>query len=416
VNNSYVEIKEKLEWNSVLSTVVDNDVFLLNKGKGDFILGFGTTDSISLKTEDYDAEKIQFFIDAHPHEYLFATISYDIKNDETRQLKHQKQEQSYINFSAVANVFITKNNSTYYFGQLNTNEANELTNNLKKVNVLHPQSETIKLNPSTSKASYLNTVKQIKDKIQNGIIYEMNYCVDFNGVYERINITQTYEKLVQQTNAPFSAFIRHGNQFILSASPERFLLKKDDQLLSQPIKGTAKRGQTTEQDVQIASELTQDQKEIAENVMIVDLVRNDLSKLATKKSVKVTELCKLYTFETVHQLISTITCQLKENNNFTTILQALFPMGSMTGAPKISAIEQINTFETFQRGIYSGSLGYFDPNGNFDLNVVIRSILIDDDIKKINCRVGGAITIHSVPEKEYNECLLKLKALESSLC
>jgi para-aminobenzoate synthetase component 1 len=176
-------------------------------------------------------------------------------------------------------------------------------------------------------------------------------------------------------------------------------------LKTSPIKGT-----------QSLSEQGFGKKDQSENVMIVDLVRNDLSKVATKNSVKVTELCEPYSFKTVHQLISTVQCELKPEKTFSEILQALFPMGSMTGAPKISSMEQIHRFENFNRGIYSGAIGYLDPNGNFDFNVVIRSIIVHQKAKQVTCSVGGAITINSIPKKEYEECLLKLNAVKKTLC
>ena len=145
--------------------------------------------------------------------------------------------------------------------------------------------------------------------------------------------------------------------------------------------------------------------------MIVDLVRNDMSKIAEKNSVQVPELCKLYTFETVHQLISTVEAKVSKDLNPVDIINALFPMGSMTGAPKIEATKIIDQVENFKRGIYSGSIGFLSPNNSFDFNVVIRSILYNNELKNISISVGSAITIKSIGIQEYEECLLKLKAI-----
>ena len=198
---------------------------------------------------------------------------------------------------------------------------------------------------------------------------------------------------------------------IFSGSPERFLKKVGSKLISEPIKGTAKRGLTKTEDEELIKSLVSDPKERAENVMIVDLVRNDLSKIATKNSVQVEELCQIYSFETVHQMISRISCDIKESASFTEIIKATFPMGSMTGVPKIRAMELIEEHESFKRGVYSGSIGYIKPNGDFDFNVVIRSLVYNRKNNYLSCSVGGAITIQSDPEKEYEECLIKVKRI-----
>jgi para-aminobenzoate synthetase component 1 len=168
-------------------------------------------------------------------------------------------------------------------------------------------------------------------------------------------------------------------------------------------------------DEALKKELKNNPKEIAENVMIVDLVRNDLSRFPRIKSVKTIELCKLYSFDTVHQLISTIKAELKHNVSLYKVTKNLFPMGSMTGAPKISACQIIDEVENFKRGIYSGTVGFISPNNNHDFNVVIRSILFNSNNKTVSVSVGGAITIQSIPEAEFDECLLKLKAINQSI-
>jgi para-aminobenzoate synthetase component 1 len=203
-----------------------------------------------------------------------------------------------------------------------------------------------------------------------------------------------------------------NHQFLLSASPERYLRKDGNKIISQPIKGTAKRLKSKLDDEKIASDLAKDTKERSENVMIVDLVRNDLSKSAIKGSVKVEELCKVYSFKQVHQMISTVVCEIDEKIAPIQVLKDTFPMGSMTGAPKVSAMNIIEKYENTKRGLYSGAVGYFTPNGNFDFNVVIRSILYNQEKKYVSYSVGSAITAKSNPEKEYEECLLKAKAMK----
>ena len=206
-----------------------------------------------------------------------------------------------------------------------------------------------------------------------------------------------------------------NDKYLLSASPERYIKKKGRKIVSQPIKGTAKRSKDKLEDHKLKLLLKNDQKERSENIMIVDLVRNDLSKTATKGSVKVKELCKVYSFDQVHQMISTVVSRIRKEVHPVEVLRTTFPMGSMTGAPKISAMKIIEELEETKRGLYSGTVGYFSPKGNFDFNVIIRSILYDAIKKYVSYSVGGAITAKSDPLKEYEECLIKAKAMREAL-
>lgn len=276
-------------------------------------------------------------------------------------------------------------------------------------------SSSIELIQKTPKEEYLEHFKKIMFHIKRGDIYELNYCIHWMAMNASIDPFLTYEKLNERTQAPYSCFLKRKNKYLLCASPERFIQKKGSHIKSQPIKGTAKRSSNRELDRKMMQDLTINQKEIAENVMTTDVVRNDLSRIAQKNSVSVEELAHIHSFETVHHLISTITAEVKNGTSFTDIIRATFPMASMTGAPKISAMKIIEEHEDLQRGLYSGSVGYIDPNGDFDLNVVIRSILYDDKKKVIDIPVGGAITIKSDPEKEYEECLVKAEAMFEAL-
>lgn len=267
------------------------------------------------------------------------------------------------------------------------------------------------ISPRITKEEYVNNVSKLKEHIQQGDIYEVNYCQEFFANQTEINPIDTYFKLNKKSPTPFSCFVKFNDKYLLCASPERFMSKIGSKLVSQPIKGTIKRGATIAEDEQLKIQLQNDPKERSENIMIVDLVRNDLAKIANRNSVNVDELCKIYTFPQVHQMISTISAELKKEVDFKQIIHALFPMGSMTGAPKIRAMELIEQYETSKRGLYSGTVGFIKPNGDFDFNVVIRSILYNSSSKNISYFVGGAITSLSVPEKEYEECLLKAKAM-----
>ena len=238
----------------------------------------------------------------------------------------------------------------------------------------------------------------------------MNYCIPFDTSVIDLDSYQLYAQLNRQTEAPFSVYYSDGDHALMCGSPERYLQLKGRKLTAQPIKGTARRGKGGE-DAELKERLRNDPKERAENIMITDLVRNDLSRVASSNSVEVSELCGIHTFKTVHQMISTVTAQLKPECDGIDALRASFPMGSMTGAPKISAMSLIEQFETRKRGLYSGAFGYFEPNGDFDFNVVIRSLLYQKSTGKLSFEVGSAITHLSDPEKEYEECLLKAEAL-----
>jgi para-aminobenzoate synthetase component 1 len=265
------------------------------------------------------------------------------------------------------------------------------------------------------KDEYHEKVNKLLAHIHRGDIYEANFCQEFYAENAEIDPLSTYTHLNAISKPPFATYMRLNDKYILSASPERYLKKEGTKVISQPIKGTAKRSDDAELDAQMAENLRTDEKERAENIMIVDLVRNDLSKTAVKGSVNVEELCKIYTFDQVHQMISTVVSEVAETQNPIEILQTTFPMGSMTGAPKISAMNIIENLEETKRGIYSGAIGYFTPTNDFDFNVVIRTILYNSTKKYVSYSVGGAITAKSIPEKEYEECLLKAKAMREAL-
>ncbi len=262
-----------------------------------------------------------------------------------------------------------------------------------------------------NREAYLNAVSKLKEHIQRGDIYEVNLCQEFYAEDAELNPLAAYFELNQCSPTPFSSFFKLGERYIISATPERFICKRQDQLSSQPIKGTARRLADPLEDEKMKQELRASEKERSENVMIVDLVRNDLTKCALPGTVKVDELCGIYSFEQVHQMISTVSCRLAEGTTLSHILRSTFPMGSMTGAPKIRAMQLIESYEETRRGVYSGSVGYIAPNGDFDFNVIIRTMLYDAKGKYLSFQVGSAITHQAIPENEYDECLLKAKAI-----
>ena len=285
----------------------------------------------------------------------------------------------------------------------------------KQLAVKSQQSTELALTPTLNKAEYLEKIKALQHHIQLGNIYEVNFCQEFIAEDVDLNPLQLFDAVNRKTRAPFSAFNKNHSHFLCSGSPERYLKKVGNKIISQPIKGTARRSENQSEDLEIKMALENSMKERAENVMIVDLVRNDLSITAADHSVHVEELFGVYTFPTVYQLISTVSAEIHEDSNWGEVLKHSFPMGSMTGAPKVSAMQLIEKYETFKRGLFSGALGYITPHGDFDFNVVIRSVLYNSENKYLSAPVGGAITILSEPEEEYEECLLKVKAMQEAL-
>lgn len=275
--------------------------------------------------------------------------------------------------------------------------------------------QPIAMKPRVSKEQYLKTIQQLREHIAAGDVYEINYCQEFYSDAANINPLGVFSKLNQLSQAPFSCYLKLNDKYLLCASPERFMSKQGDLVCSMPIKGTVRRGNNYAEDETLKHELRHNIKEQAENVMIVDLVRNDLTRSCMPGTIEVTELFGIKTFQKVHHMVSTISGQLRPNVDAIEAIRNAFPMGSMTGAPKVRVMQLTEQYEHSKRGIYSGAAGYFSPTGNFDLNVVIRSLVYNHTNQYLSYHVGGAITWDSVPELEYEECLLKAATIEKVL-
>lgn len=352
-------------------------------------------------------------------DYLFGYLSYDLKNDTEALVSNNLDCLNFpdLYFFQPKKLFICKGNTIEFQYHKSCKDKIESDFNLiqnSKIEQFELKNE-VRILPRIAKEKYLSKIKEVQKHIQRGDTYEANFCMEYYAENQVINPLAVYQSLNGISKPPFASFFKHNEQYLLSASPERFVRKEGQKVISQPIKGTAKRGRDAKEDKQYVAQLSKDSKERSENIMIVDLVRNDLSKTATKNSVKVEELCQVYTFKQVHQLISTVVSELRENVSPVELIKSVYPMGSMTGAPKISTLKIIEELEETKRGLYSGSVGYFTPNGDFDFNVVIRSILYNAHNQYISYMVGGAITAKSVPEKEYQECLLKAEAMKKVL-
>jgi para-aminobenzoate synthetase component 1 len=410
-------IKNKLlKWSQQFSEVVwlDSNNYKQSYSSFDAVLA---VDAFTvLKTDSVDAfDKLKEY-QTHTKDWLFGYLTYDLKYD-TENLKS-------INFDGLdfpdlfffqpKKVFLLKDDllEIQYLNFVDDEldvDFQEIIS-INDFSFLEAKEEMPKLKLRVSKENYFKKIDVIQENIAQGNIYEMNFCQEFYAENTEINTLSVYNKLNKLSKPPFATFLRIDDKYLISASPERYIRKENNHILSQPIKGTAKRSSNKILDDKLKSDLELNEKERSENIMIVDLVRNDLSKTAVRGSVKVPELCKVYSFDQVHQMISTVTSEISHTKNPVEVLRTTFPMGSMTGAPKVSAMQLIELLEETKRGLYSGSVGYFTPENNFDFNVVIRSILYNSSNKYISISVGGAITAKSTADSEYQECLLKAKA------
>ncbi len=353
------------------------------------------------------------------NDWIFGYLSYDLKND-TEPLSSQNFDG--LNFPDLC-FFQPKRLFLFREDKLTIRYlkvvSDEVDADLKSIETFSLQNNSshkndIQIESRISKKQYINKVSTLLSHIHRGDIYEANFCQEFYA-HAEINSLETYFKLNKISQPPFATFLKTGDKYLLSSSPERYLKKVGLEIMSQPIKGTTRRSEHLEEDADLKTILESDPKERSENIMIVDLVRNDLSKIAQKGTVNVTELCQIYSFKQVHHMISTVQAKALPTILPVDIIAATFPMGSMTGAPKISAMKIIEALEATKRGLYSGTVGYFTPEGDFDFNVVIRSILYNASKSYVSFSVGSAITSKSTPENEYEECLVKAKAMRSVL-
>lgn len=374
----------------------------------------------SIKTDEINAFEDLKQYQQTTRDWLFGYLSYDLKND-TEALKSKNFDG--LNFPELfffqpKKLFLLKENQLEikYLNMCDDEVEEDLDEIHQIADCSTPVSDrNLQIQQRISEEEYVLKVSKMLEHIQRGDIYEANFCMEFFAENATINPIEIYQKLNEISEPPFAAYFKNHRQFLLSASPERYLKKENDTIISQPIKGTSKRFLDEVEDEKSKLELASNEKERSENIMIVDLLRNDLSRTASKGSVVVEELCGAYSFKQVHHLVSTIISKVESDKALTEIIKTTFPMGSMTGAPKIAAMQIIEDLEETKRGLYSGAIGYFTPENDFDFNVVIRSILYNKENNYVSFSVGSAITSLSTPEKEYEECLLKAKAMREVL-
>jgi para-aminobenzoate synthetase component 1 len=352
-----------------------------------------------------------FFLD---QQWKFGHLSYDLKN-RLYPLANKQDQIAFPDFFFFIPKHLVYIKDDQLFIESDNTEAvyHSIMNSSDQVK---EQDINFSIQQRLSRDQYIHKIEGLKQHILRGDCYEVNFCQEFYAEDVDVNPTQLFHQLVQVSPNPFSVFYRFNDKYLLCASPERFIKKGKQTIISQPIKGTAKRDLVDNaNDEHLIDQLRRSKKEQAENVMIVDLVRNDLSKICERNSVKVDELFGIYSFPQVHQMISTISGQLEKDISFSQILEALFPMGSMTGAPKHRVLQLIDEYEETNRGIFSGSVGYLSPENDFDFNVVIRSIMYNSTNKYLSYQVGSGITFYSDAEKEWEECLLKAEAIKKVL-
>ena len=373
----------------------------------------------SIKTDYHNAFEDLKQYQQTTGDWIFGYMTYDLKNDvETLQSDNFDG----LNFPDLfffqpKKLFLLKGNQLeiQYLNMCDDEIEEDFSAIIQSQKWVTENESSIEIQQRISKENYIKKVSKMQEYIHRGDMYEANFCMEFFAENAHIHPFEKFEKLTTISKAPFTVFLKNNKQFLLSASPERYLKKVGERLISQPIKGTAQRFLDAVEDEKSKNQLASDPKERAENIMITDLVRNDLSRTAQQNSVQVEELCAVYSFLQVHQMISTITSKLDSQYSVIEAIKNSFPMGSMTGAPKVSAMKISEELEETKRGLYSGAVGYFTPTADFDFNVVIRSILYNQENKYVSFSVGSAITAQSVPEKEYEECILKAKAMSEVL-
>jgi len=409
-----------LQWSKGFDTVClfQSNGFHNKYSKLASLLAIGIEDEFAAQEGSVFSE-LEKFISRHQNQLIPGFLSYDVKNEiEVLTTKHPNPLEFPDAYFFVPQILIEISADQV---EITAEDPSEI---FQSINAIHNEIEDNryfgKIKPRMNKEDYFSAFDHIQKHIQQGDIYEANLCQEFYDDQAELSSPESlYLELNKLSPTPFSSFMKIKDKYILSASPERFLAKRSDTIISQPIKGTAARGKDEIEDRLLRENLANNPKEIAENVMIVDLVRNDLTKSAIPGSVEVTEKLGIYTFKHVHQMISTVSCKMNPKISSTEVIRNTFPAGSMTGAPKISAMKLCDQYETSRRGVYSGAIGYFSADGDFDFNVVIRTILYNKSKNYLSFHTGSAITIDANAAYEFEECYTKasaiLKALEQKL-
>ncbi len=416
--------RQILHWSQAFrySCLLDNNKYTqYSHHRFEFLAGLGAVSLFESKGQK-SISGLKQFVDNH-HDFLFGFLSYDLKNEIEPILKKSLNTVNSGHFEFPNCFFYQPKHLVRIEGEkciissiaANPEAVFDEISQVEIPNFSNRNFSGLQINSRETRESYLDKVERVRQFIEAGDVYELNFCNEFWVKDMKVCPYSLFQELNKNAKAPFSSFFRLKDQFLLCCSPERFMMKNGDTLRSQPIKGTAKRGSNEVEDLLIQTELQSNPKERAENVMIVDLVRNDLARSCQPGTVEVEELFGIYPFENVNQMISTVVGTIRPELHPVDAIKNAFPMGSMTGAPKVAAMQLIEELENVKRGMFSGSVGYFTPERDFDFNVVIRSLLYHQKARQLSFSVGGAITYDSIPEKEYEESLLKAQGIFETL-
>jgi para-aminobenzoate synthetase component I len=416
INDFNLTKQQVLSWANQFSTCcfLDNHQYHFNHHTYECVAGAGVIDFIELSAGTA-LQQLNLFLQKN-NGWLFGHLGYDLKN-ESEELVSANPD--YVHFADLfffaPQTVLLLSKDELCISASDVQKAEQIFYALNKMNTerQHNYVNKITFQPRFSKQHYTAVIEKLRNHIVRGDCYEINFCQEFYADNAQIDPVSVYHLLSTISPSPFAAFYKLSDKYLLCASPERYLKKEGNTIISQPIKGTGKRDLLNSQtDLLNKESLYNSAKDRSENVMVVDLVRNDLSRLCIEGSVQVEELFGIYSFAQVHQMISTVSGTLQPGLSFTEIIKNTFPMGSMTGAPKKKVMELIEKYETVKRGIFSGAVGYIKPGGDFDFNVVIRSILYNHTRQYLSYLVGSAITFYSQAEEEYEECLLKAEAIK----
>lgn len=410
-------IKAKvLNWLQQFNTFcfLDSNLYELREKTHEVLIGAGVKRKFE-SSETNALKGLQQFINQRDS-WLFGHLSYDLQTSGHFKPAKRKDKLGFADtlFFEPEIVLQLSNNEITIVAP----EPDRVLSQIENATALYNEisEKDISIQSKIGRDEYISIIRQLQKHIHRGDCYEINFCQEFFAADASVNPFELFDDLNAVSPNPFSALYRLEDKWLICASPERFLRKEGNKIISQPIKGTLSRTTKNEKDLLFEQQkLYNSPKEKAENVMIVDLVRNDLSRVCKQGTVKADELFGIYSFPQVHQMISTVSGELTDEANFASIINATFPMGSMTGAPKIRVMQLIDQYEKSHRGIFSGTVGYMNPSGDFDFNVVIRSLMYNHSTKYLSFQAGSGITIYSDAEKEWEECLVKAKAIKEIL-
>lgn len=419
--SDFEQVKEKvLNWSNRFSTFcfLDNHQYQIEPHSMECLLAAGVKRELKLNAGNAVAQLEAFRTDDTflASGWLFGHLGYDLKNEMENLLSSNPDGVGFPDLYFFEPEILIRLSQREII--IEAADARGVFNEIEAAtdSVAMPGRSPVLIKNRVGQTEYVSIIRKLKQHILRGDCYEINFCQEFYAEDVMIDPSEVYKKLSAVSPNPFSALYRVQDHWLVCASPERFLKRKRSSVLSQPIKGTSKRELLNEEkDRQNKEGLFHSAKDRSENVMVVDLVRNDLAKICTEGTVKVDELYGIYSFPQVHQMISTVSGELKEGISFADIIRATFPMGSMTGAPKKRVMELIEQYEQTRRGIFSGAVGYIAPNGDFDFNVVIRSIMYNAATQYLSYQAGSGITFYSDPEMEWEECLMKAAAIKKVL-